>query len=327
MVGKAAPSHEAVRFALALACRAPSVHNSQPWRWELTDHAVHLYADPSRLLTALDPTGREMVTSCGAALHHAQVAFAADGWHTTIHRLPNPADPDHLASLEFNHLAASDPNIITLASVAADRRTDRRPFLPDPVPDDILNALCHTAGLQGATLTIVREYDRRRELEIAIDHAGRELRKSPEYQQELTLWTRRHASDEGVPAHNIPEQHTRGISGRDFGTGELAIPILDDGAALGILTTPGDTAVQWISAGEALSAVLLTATQEGLATCPLSQISEVDVARDQVRERVVGTTEVPQLAVRVGWPVTGEFPSPLTPRRALTEVVHRVEYR
>jgi nitroreductase len=82
---------------ITLALRAPSIHNSQPWRWVLGDNSVHLFVDPDRQLAITDPDSRDLLVSCGAALHHLRVAFAAVGWATTVHRLPNPAQPDHLA--------------------------------------------------------------------------------------------------------------------------------------------------------------------------------------------------------------------------------------
>ncbi|WP_190812909.1 hypothetical protein [Saccharopolyspora pogona] len=66
MTSRTVPSQETMRSALALACRAPSVHNSQPWRWKLAEHSVHLYLDRSRLLGVIDPTGREMAARSSA---------------------------------------------------------------------------------------------------------------------------------------------------------------------------------------------------------------------------------------------------------------------
>ena len=66
-----------MRAALELALRAPSLHNSQPWRWRLDGTTAYLYLDSTRRLPATDPHARELVISCGAALHHLQVALAA----------------------------------------------------------------------------------------------------------------------------------------------------------------------------------------------------------------------------------------------------------
>jgi hypothetical protein len=87
-----------VRSALELATRAPSVHNSQPWRWRIGDRSVHLYADHSRRLPATDPDGRDWIVSCGAALHHLRIALAASGISAIVQRMPNPSEPDHLAT-------------------------------------------------------------------------------------------------------------------------------------------------------------------------------------------------------------------------------------
>ena len=95
------PDAETVRAALALAVRAPSVHNTQPWRWRVGDTTVHLYVDEERGLPHTDPDRRELLISCGAALHHFRVAARSFGWHTVVHRFPNPDEPRHLASVEF----------------------------------------------------------------------------------------------------------------------------------------------------------------------------------------------------------------------------------
>lgn len=99
-MGRLSPDAGTMRAAIAMAIRAPSVHNTQPWRWEIGERTVHLYADWSRRVPATDPDGRDLLISCGAALHHLRVALGAEGWATTVHRVPNPARPDHLASVE-----------------------------------------------------------------------------------------------------------------------------------------------------------------------------------------------------------------------------------
>lgn len=324
MAARWGPSRETLRSALALACRAPSVHNSQPWQWKVAEHSAHLYLDRSRALRAVDPAGREGVMSCGAALNHLRIALAAEGWHARVHRLPNPDRPDHLASIEFTKLAEIEEHVVKWAAAAANRRTDRRPFLPGPVPQGLLARLHDLAGAEDCRLVFAFDDRSRRELQVAIEQANSELRQRPEYRRELASWAGRHAAAEGVPARSIPAEHLRGMPERNFALvaeGELEVPILDDGAVLGVLATRGDDRRSWLAAGEALSTVLLSATEQRLATCPLSQIAESTVARDQVREQVLRDDVFPQLVLRIGWPVTHENPGPLTPRRSLSEVV------
>src|SRR5688572_19511848 len=93
---------------------APSIHNTQPWRWRVAGSALDLYAEHDRQLPVTDPMGRLLTLSCGAALHHVRLAIAAEGWHTEVRRLPDAGDPDRLATLTLTDRAAPDPRVTRL---------------------------------------------------------------------------------------------------------------------------------------------------------------------------------------------------------------------
>ena len=80
------PDRETIHTVLSLATRAPSIHNSQPWRWRVGTQSLHLYADPERHLLNTDPDSRDLLLSCAASLHHAVVALAALGWQAKASR-------------------------------------------------------------------------------------------------------------------------------------------------------------------------------------------------------------------------------------------------
>ena len=54
---------EVIRNAVRLACRAPSLHNSQPWRWVVEGDTLQLFADPDRIVRSTDRSGREAVSA------------------------------------------------------------------------------------------------------------------------------------------------------------------------------------------------------------------------------------------------------------------------
>ena len=101
---KAVVNAEVLEQALDLACRAPSLHNSQPWRWVAERGVLHLFSDPTRIGRSTDSTGREVIISCGAVLDHLRVALAAAGWRANVDRFPNPNDLSHLVSIDFSPL-------------------------------------------------------------------------------------------------------------------------------------------------------------------------------------------------------------------------------
>ncbi|WP_291417156.1 hypothetical protein [Actinophytocola sp.] len=165
------PDQHTVLGAIALANRAPSVHNTQPWRWLLGNDSIHLVADQTRRLPVTDPDGRDLLLSCGAALHHLRVALGALGWRAIVHRLLNPGDPDHLAAVELVSKIPSTEDIKLVGAISR-RRTDRRRFTSWPVPDGHLDLMVRRAAKAGALLFPVTDRFTRRRLTRAIGQGG-----------------------------------------------------------------------------------------------------------------------------------------------------------
>jgi nitroreductase len=311
-----------VRAAIALASRAPSTHNTQPWICRLGATSIHLYADPTRWLPATDPDQRDLMLSCGAMLHHLEVALASLGVDVTVHRLPNPADPNHLAALELRRGRLADSAIEDAATLLR-RRTDRRPFGNYPLPQQHLDRLIRCASDRGAVLREIDADAGGEALHALLRDAAEIQEESPDYQYELALWSGRTISDDGIPQANLLGQTGRAWNGsRNFPLGQIDIPIgaAPDQATFLVLGTASDDQLSQLRAGEALSAVLLRATAMGLASCPLTQPLEVRSTRLRLRDEILGGTASPQVVLRLGWPQSG-LPLPVTPRRAVDDVL------
>jgi nitroreductase len=334
---KSAPlDQRTLRAAIELASHAPSVHNSQPWRWVLGPHSVHLYADVRRWLPTTDADGRDLVVSCGAVLHHLRVAAAAAGLAAQVHRLPNPDEEDHLAALELHSgggrgqlelrpgsAAEAD---LGLAKTVLARRTDRRRYSDWDVPSGFVDELVERAAEQGAVLRPVTGHARK-VLLAAIRDADHTQEDAPGYRTETALWSSGATDGAGIPPTNLLADPigTGGGTARRFSAGTLEQDTgpEDDGALLLVVGTASDDTLSRLRAGEAASAVLLHATALGLATCPLSQPLEVGGTRAVVRDKVLGGTLSPQLVLRVGWAPTGPALPP-TPRRPVDQTIERM---
>ncbi|MFD1517384.1 Acg family FMN-binding oxidoreductase [Pseudonocardia yunnanensis] len=316
--------------ALRRAQRAPSVHNTQPWRWRLTDVGVELHADRTRHLVDTDPDQRDLIISCGAALHHLRVALAAAGLAASVDRLPNPDNSDHLATIRPRP-GSPEPADAELARGIELRHTDRRRFTAQSVPASVLADLTATATANGAVLHPVTDDASRRQLIAVLVEAASQQRHIPGYSAELTIWTRRYSdARDGVPAESRPTAGAQplGLGLRPFPPGRLTSPAYpsepdQDGSTLLVLTTAEDGMLDQLRAGEATSAVLLAATHHRLATTPLSHALEVAHTRRQLASRVLRLPDaVPQLVIRIGWATSGLELVP-TPRRPLESVVLR----
>ena len=320
------PDVAVVQDAVRLACRAPSMHNSQPWRWVAEGSTLHLFADLTRLMTAADPEGREIYLSCGAVLDHLIVAMAAAGRHTTVRRFPDPHDPLHVAAVDFRPAPqAMTDDALMLAEAMCLRRTDRRPFhAPIGWPETEVR-------LRQIVIPHQVMFD------IVLDDARPSLAKAsrltetirtndPSYAAELSWWTSSFVSSEGVPQTALPSEavSARVDVKRTFPGGRAdqgAEHTEPDRSKIVVLSTHHEDArLDVLRCGEALSAVLLECTVAGLATCTLTHMTELASSREIVRE-LTGQRGTPQLLIRIGEASDTAAHFPSTPRKRLADVL------
>jgi nitroreductase len=308
-----------LRVAAQVAQAAPSIFNTQPWSWHVEGMTLQLRADRSRQLLVNDPVGRLLVVSCGAALHHARITLAVMGQGVRARRLPDPAEPDLLAVLELigDHTATTAEQVMYAA--IAQRRTDRRAYTAVPVASSDTSALIDAAEEAGGHLYLVRDAQVAELASVAAQASGIQL-ADPAYRRELASWV----SPAGVPVETVAPGTPRRVPVRDFapmGGAELDPGKHTDASArYTVVFTASDEPIDWLRAGEALSAVLLTATATGLATAPISDVTETALTRERMR-RMLSGIGYPQLALRIGYGPAGNRNPPASPRRRFRDVI------
>jgi nitroreductase len=314
------PNPDELLSAVAVATRAPSVHNTQPWLFRLIDGGVELYADRRRQLAVSDAAGTAMRVSCGAAIFNLRLAIAQLGLAPEVRLLPDPSTPDLLARVTAGRPRPPTPDETSLHAAIPRRHSNRQPFLNTAVPLEVRFDLLAAAQAEGCWLDLVLGPVALDMVAELVRSADRVLLMDEAYRAELAAWTRLNDdSPDGVPRraggpapepHDLLVQRDFGApprsSGRDFETDPL----------VGVLGSEAGTARDDLAAGQALQHVLLAATRAGLVTSLLSQPIEVAQAREQLR---VGLRRhgQPQMLLRFGYGVPG---SPTT-RRPVSEVL------
>ena len=310
---------------LRAAAAAPSMHNTQPWRFRVSDpgRTIELRADPARQLPYGDPDGRAAHIACGAALFNLRLAAAAAGLRADARLLPDPGEPLLLATVWLagpHRPAAAEAE---LHAAIEERHTNRQPFSSRPVPPGVLAELAEAASLEHATLHILDRDEAVRVLNLAAD-AERAQLADPAYRAELARWTGGQRDHDGIPDSALgprsPEGHT---PVRDFTPGPRTQPVryawFEDTPQLVVLSTRTGSRAGWLRAGQALQRVLLTATARGIATCPITQPLETADAW-LVRDPRSGS-EQPQMILRLGY----GLPVPPTPRRPPGDILDKPE--
>jgi len=323
-VARPAPAAEPISLAqsaylVRIAARAPSVNNTQPWRFRLGEQAIELYADRGRQL-GTDPVGREMLISCGAALYGLRLAVRPLGHLPEVELFPEPgpvgppAGLRLLARVRLGSAAPVNRAERKLLDAVPHRHTHRGPFDPDPLPAGLLAELQGDAVAEGATLALVdTERAGARLAKILASPAG-EQSLDPAAQEEIVRWTRVAGSQarDGVPAYAFPARPRPQDLKRcqppgrlpecdfDLGRGLGLLPLDDQAAAVtAVLVTPGDSELDWLRAGQALNRLLLHAASQWTFARLQTQTLQAAATRTLIRGRLA-LPGPPQLLLQFG---------------------------
>lgn len=308
-----------VRWAAAQFARAPSVNNTQPWRLEWDGHRFLVRADRDRQLSVSDPSGRELIMSCGAALFGLRVALDQLGWSYTVRRLPNPLDPDLLAIVEVIGRSGHGAPRRVMPPGFQRRHTHRGAGTPLPATVAQAVAMQEAAAGEGAELMFVNDLGPLRAILRLTHEAELQVADDLTARRETAQWTfpRGQPQRDGVPGTAFSRSGGTGGPGqlarRDFdvgrGIGRLQVdPVVAHQVA--VLVTREDEPFDWVQAGEALHALLVRAADDWVFAEINSRVTELPDARIELA-RQLGTLHHPHLVLQFCAAVT----APRTPRR------------
>jgi nitroreductase len=307
-----------LRFLVHYAVLAPSVLNTQPWRFAVEGGVLRLYADRRRQLPHLDPTGRELTVSCGAALSHLRVASRHFGYAAAVRPFPVPGEPDLLAAVALDAPyvpAEADHRLFRAIGL---RRTNRQPFAETPVPAAATAALETVARAEGARLAVLAGEAERAAVAALVEEGIRLQATDRPLVEEIRRWLRPEGDPrpDGVPDAVQGQWDRRAIVDTPGAALAAATRALVAAApALLVLTTETDAPAAWLAAGQALAHVLLAAADRGLLASYANQPVEVERLRPELAA-LVGDG-FPQVLFRIGYPAQREG----TPRRPVGDVL------
>ncbi|HVV29364.1 MAG TPA: hypothetical protein VHC41_00645 [Mycobacteriales bacterium] len=283
--------------------QAPSVHNLSPWTAEIRPSGAELYERFGVTLPRHDPTGRDRVISCGAALANLELGLRTLGWEPETELLPEDAHPDLLARVTSSRRHEATADEIACYSAIFRRRSYRAPFATQLVADDDLRSL--TAGTDGVQARIIDRAAETGPLAELLSHAAQILRGDRAYQRELRAWSSQFPEP---PAEESTLPWTGLVTARTHLPDTVTLARRLARESILVLLTVDDSRGDHVLAGRAMELIWLAAVAHGLAGSVLTQPLHLREIRAGLIEEL-DLPGFPQAILRLGHPVIAAPPA------------------
>ena len=310
------------------AIKAPSGHNTQPWKFYVYDSAIEVFPDFQKTLPVVDSEHRELYISLGCAVENLCIAAREKGFQpeTTIRK---KNDTLYTIYISFeNAQAQSSP----LFPAIEKRQTNRSEYNHHVISRDTIQMLEEMNCQPGTHFYLHKRESKMYEALSRYIYKGNEIQmQNKAFKNELISWIRFNKKH--------VEQTQNGLTNEVMGTpavppflGKLIVSAvlnpknqnktdekhLASSSHLVLFTTENNTPNEWIELGRTLERFLLTTTNLGLANAYMNQPCEVDMLAEEIRGNLTENNEYPTLLLRIGY----ADPMPYSPREDVDSVTY-----
>jgi hypothetical protein len=306
------------RFLARYAVLAPSSHNTQPWKFRISENTMDVFMDESRWLKVADDDQRELHISIGCAIENLLIAAEHFGLAHQVAYLPDPSNPMHAAKVEFTaNKVASSVRPDSLFSMIVVRHTHHGEYESRPIPAEVLASLQSLCNESGIALYLTSDEQIKRKVDALVVQADALEFADPEFRRELGYWI---------------GQGVFGTSWLMSKLGKLAVTYVNMGSStakkdstvlmsspvLGLISTAKNDRISQVKAGQVYQRLSLLAASHGIWCQPMSQIIQVEDVKAEVVSLQPDSRLFPQHPFRIGYaPAEKQH----TPRQEMAAVI------
>lgn len=307
-----------------LASKAPSGHNTQPWRFRISDDEITILPNYKVTLPVVDPDNRELFISLGCAVENLFIASEHLGYKAQI----NSCCPE---GITINLIRASGIQDNPLFTEIEKRQTNRNLYNGKRISEETLEKIksirketkvqLYILEKENAIAQTIKEY---------IKEGNKIQMNDKPFKTELLSWMRFNTKQ--------VERTQDGLSYQVFGSPALpqciAKPIvsmflkpnpqnksdmkkIDSSSHLVVFTTCTNTFKEWINSGRTLQRFLLKLTEEGISCAFMNQPCEIETLVPKLQSALSVNDEYPTILLRIGY----AKPAPYSPRKEIEKIL------
>ncbi len=310
------------------ATKAPSGHNSQPWKFSVQGKSITIHPDFSCALPVVDPDYRELFISLGCAAQNICVAAAHLGYQCHREIRKNSQGNDSIVII-FNE----DQSIAKekLFAFIEKRQTNRSVYTGESVDSGVVANLQELTREDNIGIYAFQNGEFHFQTIKAAILEGNAIQMSDaEFKKELLAWIRFNQSE----VNRLQNGLTYKVMGappmpRFFGKAIVKSFLtpkkqnksdtekIDSSSHFVLLTTKNNTVREWITLGMTLQKILLRLTELGVACAYLNPPCELKALAEQLQEQLPINHEYPSILLRVGYAEN----IPFSPRKTIDKVI------
>jgi nitroreductase len=311
-------ARQKLSFLLRYAILAPSSHNTQPWKFQVSDNRIGVFANTDRWLKIADADQSELHISVGCAIENLLVAAEHFDYGYKIDYFPEESNPRAIAVITLEPV--SKPSSVRnpeLFNAIFKRHTNHTAYEPQPISLSHQRRLDECCAEEGISLYLTSDMAMKRKVDELINHAGAIQFANADFREELGYWIGQGVF--GAP-WLLAKLSQLAVSYLDVGhwAAKKDSDVLMSAPVLGVICSERNDRETQVKVGRVLERIYLTAAALGLSIQPLSQIIEVADVRRELTQLLPGNPAFAQQPFRLGY---AEPEREHTPRRPLEDVM------
>ncbi len=319
-------SEKEILRMIKYAAKAPSGHNTQPWKFKPGESSVTIVPDFERALPVADTDNHELYISIGCALENLKIAATALGYKTAVNLHHTGAKTSVEVQLTEGTGKKSNP----LFNCIEKRQVRRNLYNDQPIAEETIKAVKEICSEDSIGTYFFTTPDEREFLTPFLLEAVSLQTGNRQFIKELVHWTRFSEKEafkygDGIWSKTLNLPNTGRLLGSFLFKRVITVgseikrwkKIISHTPCFILFTVDKNEPEGWIKLGEVFQRAALTATNLGLSHSHANMPCEEVSVRNKMSQQLYLLNKTPLLLIRVGY----SQPMPYSFRRHLNEVI------